>query len=139
MMRGGGAKRRSPNFAICCIWAARTAVGVLFGEKSSVVVFSRRLLNHKKSNNPVPGLSRHTVPTNLTPQMNEDDCWDVVVPKSHTRAILVWCYKDRTCRPATSLLGLSDQWRVGVIQVLQDPSPLCAPRKLPKRSMPPTR
>lgn len=52
------------------------------------------------SNNPVPRLSQHTVPTNLTPQMNEDDYWDVVVPKSHTAQF--W-YDDTKTRHADLL------------------------------------
>lgn len=65
--------------------------------------FSRRLLKHKKSNCrtiPFHASTDKLFQQNLTPQMNEDDYWDVVVPKSHTAQF--W-YDDTKTRHADTL------------------------------------
>ena len=59
MVEGGGAEGCSQNFALLLHLAARMALGEVKRWKL--------LMNHTKSYNPVPRLSRHTVPTNLTP------------------------------------------------------------------------
>ncbi len=76
MTRGGGAKGRSPNFARLLHLDSRTAVGVLLGENSSVEVIFKKAVESpevEQSNTPASRLSRHTVPTNMRLQMNEDD------------------------------------------------------------------
>ena len=69
MMRGGGAKGRSSNFAwLLHLGNKKWVVGVLLGEQSSVEVFFKKAAEAQEvelSNNPVPRLNRQTVPTKL--------------------------------------------------------------------------
>jgi hypothetical protein len=126
MVRGKGtfARLRPPAASSC----EDGLGGVSFGGSEAW----KWLLNHTKSNNPVPRLSRHTVPTNLTPQPES-----TIVESSGSSTAQLW-WDDTRQTPARVLLfralRISDE-SACLIQMRASPSPLGS-RKLPKRSVP---